>query len=54
MKALSLKQWNYDEEEQEDEIIGYHCIACDHIQEDDDFGGSCDACCGCSLEPIYE
>lgn len=36
------------------EITGYECLACGHIQDEDDWGGECEMCTSCCLNPIYE
>jgi len=45
---------NYFDDEPEDVIIGYHCIACGHTQASNSWGGECNVCCCNSLDPIYE
>lgn len=46
---------DYDDDyDVESEIIGYECLACGHIQEDDSWGGECEVCTGKCLEPVYE
>ena len=42
--------FDYDDNEGEDEIFGYECLGCGHIQ---DFPGECDMCCGNAVDPIY-
>lgn len=45
----------FDDEEDDDmEIIGYHCIGCGHVQDHKGWGGTCDQCSGMSLEEIWE
>lgn len=41
-----------DDEDYEDEILGYECMGCGNIQ-DNQTGFGCDQCMGHSLEPWY-
>jgi len=41
-----------DDEDYEDEILGYECMGCGNIQ-DHQTGFGCDQCMGHSLEPWY-
>lgn len=40
-----------DEDPELDEVIGFECIACGHVQ---DSSFSCDRCLSFSMDPIYE
>lgn len=39
-----------DWEDDEDDIFGYECVGCQHVQ---DHGGYCDACGGYCVDPMY-
>lgn len=41
---------DYDDDYDDDDIIGYYCLGCGHQQDTD---GECDICTGYCLEPIY-
>ena len=36
----------YADENYEDEIFGYECMSCGHMQAGSGFGMTCDRCCG--------
>ena len=43
-------EYQEEDEDEEDEIYGYHCSACGNIQE---YGDYCKRCNAIALEPLY-
>lgn len=41
-----------DDDDYEDEIIGYECLACGHMHNDKPMNG-CDKCLSYSVDPMY-
>mgnify|MGYP001306902671 CR=1 FL=1 len=37
----------------EDDIIGYHCLCCGNVQDSNDWGGECERCSAHALEEMY-
>jgi hypothetical protein len=40
----------WDDDNDDDEIIGYQCLGCGHMQ---DHPGECDMCMGSAVDPMY-
>lgn len=43
-----------DDDLQDGDIIGYHCLSCGYVQGTKGFNNDCDKCCACCLEEIIE
>jgi rRNA maturation endonuclease Nob1 len=41
---------NNDDDSDEDEIFGYECLGCGHVQN---HPGECDICMGTAVDPMY-
>jgi len=52
---MEEEDYNYwmDDEDPEDEIIGYECLACGHIHDIKPLEG-CDKCLSYSVDAMYE
>jgi hypothetical protein len=40
----------YDIDDDDDDIFGYECLGCGHVQDDP---GECEMCMGSAVEPMY-